>query len=240
MDKIPRIRLSREEYNQIIKLRENSEKRVLIIGDLHAPFIKYGYLEFAKEMESKYGTNITVFIGDIIDNHASSFHDSDPDGHGAGAELLRAKKEISYWYRAFPVAKVCYGNHCRIPYRKAFNAGISNSWIKTIDEVVETPNWEYSESFIIDDVLYTHGLGRQAHKRAQNDIISVVQGHYHSKSRIDFFVGESFKIWSMQIGCGIDRNSYAMAYAKHFDKPHINVGIVLDNGKLPIIEMMKL
>jgi hypothetical protein len=31
-----------------------------------------------------------------------------------------------------------------------------------------------------------------------------------------------------------------MAYSKHFDKMHINCGVVLENGTLPILEYQKL
>lgn len=239
----PRIRLNEEEYNLILQRRKENhdeENRVLIVGDLHAPFNKYGYLEFCQEMYYKYDCNKVVFIGDIIDMHFSSFHESDPDGLSAGAELLKAKQEIANWYKAFPIAKVCLGNHDLIPNRKAMTSGLSNSWIKTIDEVLETPNWEFSEEFEIDDVTYVHGTGRKARNRAKAELTSIVQGHYHSESYIEHFVGKQYSIFAMQVGCGIDRKSYAMAYGKHFNKPHINCGIILENGTLPILEYMKL
>jgi hypothetical protein len=31
-------------------------------------------------------------------------------------------------------------------------------------------------------------------------------------------VGRNFRIFGMQVGCGIDTTSYAAAYAKHFKK----------------------
>ena len=249
-----RPRLTEDEYQAVVKYRELKDRGqspritsdgmfsggVLVIGDLHSPFIKYGYLEFCQEIAKKYGTTRTVFIGDILDNHFSSFHETDPDGHSAGAELLKAKKEISFWYQAFPDADVMIGNHDLIPNRKAMSSGLSATWIKTIEEVLDTPNWRFTEELIIDDVLYTHGTGRKADRRAQKDLISVVQGHYHSESYIRNFVGEHFKIFAMQVGCGVDRRSYGMAYGRHFDKPHINCGLVLENGTLPILEMMKL
>lgn len=239
---VPRIRLNSEEYDLIMNLRKekDDENRVLVIGDLHEPFTKYGYLSFCQETYYKYKCNKVVFIGDIIDNHYSSFHETDPDGHSAKAELLKAKSEIAFWYKAFPKAKVCLGNHDLIPNRRAMNSGLSNSWIKTIDEVLETPDWEFSEEFIIDDVTYVHGTARKARKRAQAELTSIVQGHYHSESYIEHFVGKNYKIFAMQVGCGIDRKSYAMAYGRHFNKPHINCGVVLENGTLPILEYMKL
>jgi hypothetical protein len=80
----PRLRGNKlEAYNNLTK----KEKRILVIGDLHAPFTLDGYFEFCKEIYAKYYCNQVVFIGDIIDNHYSSFHSTDPDGIGGGDEL---------------------------------------------------------------------------------------------------------------------------------------------------------
>ena len=214
--------------------------RILVVGDLHAPFTREGYLEFCQEIYKKYNCNEVVFIGDLIDCHFSSFWSSDPDGHGAAEELRLAKQQIQKWYRVFPKASVCIGNHDLIPVRKAFNAGLSKLWIKPISEVLDTPNWVYEEEFYINEVLYTHGTARKANKRMHADLISVVQGHYHSESYVEYSVGKFKKMFAMQIGCGVDDKSYAMAYGKHFDKMHINCGVVLENGTLPILEYMKL
>ena len=51
----------------------NINKNILVIGDLHAPFIREGYLEFCKEIYLKYQCTDVVFIGDILDSHFSSF-----------------------------------------------------------------------------------------------------------------------------------------------------------------------
>lgn len=219
---------------------DSADKRVLVIGDLHAPFIRHGYLEFCQEIYNKYNCNTVVFIGDLIDNHYSSYHETDPDGFSAGAELQKAKADIGNWYKAFPKAKVCLGNHDAIPYRKAMTSGLSSSWIKTIDEVLDVPNWEFSEEFIIDGNLYCHGIGRKARMRAKSDLISVAQGHYHSESYVEHFVGKNYRIFALQVGCGVDDKAYAMAYGRHFNKMHINCGVVLENGELPILEFMKL
>ena len=44
----------------------------------------------------------------------------------------------------------------------------------------------------------------------------------------------------MQVGCGIDHDSYAMAYAKYGKKPAIGVGVILNNGQIPINLLMPL
>lgn len=241
MLKTKRPRLSESEYDIILKHR-NKKKRnnVLVIGDLHQPFTLDGYLEFCQKTYDKYDCGQVVFIGDIIDSHFSSYHETSPDGFGGAEELARAKAGIKKYYDVFPNAKVCIGNHDRIPNRKAFTGGISSSWIKTIDEVLETPNWEYGDSFVIDGVLYWHGDGMNIRTRGNSEAMSVVQGHLHSKSFYEVYVGEKTMRFVLQIGCGIDRHAYAMAYAKNFAKPQINAGVVMDNGRWAIIEHMNL
>jgi hypothetical protein len=57
---------------------------------------------------------------------------------------------------------------------------------------------------------------------------------------VEYFVGLKTKLFALQVGCGIDVKSYAFAYGKHFKKPIIGAAVVLNNGKLPIIELMDL
>jgi hypothetical protein len=68
-------------------------------------------------------------------------------------------------------------------------------------------------------------------------LASTVMGHYHSESYIVFNNGISNRLFAMQVGCGIDNKSYAMAYGKNFSTPHLNCGIVID-GKIPILDYM--
>ena len=99
----PRIKGNvKKAYENITK----KETRVLVIGDLHEPFCLDGYLKHCKEVYAIHNCNKVVFIGDVIDNHYSSFHESDPDGMGAGEELKKAIRKLGSWYRAFPNADV--------------------------------------------------------------------------------------------------------------------------------------
>lgn len=232
-----RPRLTKWEFNYIQQLKK--EERVLVIPDLHEPFTLKHYIEFVKDVQSKYNTNKTVFLGDIIDNHYSSYHESCPDGFGAGKELELSISKIKKWHKAFPNAFVCDGNHDLLIARKAFTAGLSNRWVKTLKEVLETPTWEYRDSWTFNNVLYRHGIGRQAFTKAKNENISVVQGHYHGQTYIRTVQNyDNSIIFAFQLGCGINKDSYAMAYGKNFDDPKINCGVILNDGRTPIIETM--
>ena len=219
--------------------KSKSGKNVLVIGDLHEPFCLDGYLEHCIETYNKYKCNEVVFIGDIIDNHASSYHETDPDGHSAGQELKMAIQRIKQWYSAFPKATVIIGNHDRLIMRKAYSSGLSKMWIKDYAEVLGTPGWNFTDSIEIDNVLYIHGEGGTARARVRRDLQSVVQGHLHSQAYIDWCVGAKFKLFGMQTGCGIDHRSYAMAYGKEGPKPAIACGVILQ-GEIPINIMMNL
>ena len=228
------------EYLNLKKLSKvEVKKNVLVIGDLHEPFCLDGYLEHCIETYNKYKCNEVVFIGDIIDNHASSYHETDPDGHSAGQELKMAIQRIKQWYSAFPKATVIIGNHDRLIMRKAYSSGLSKMWIKDYAEVLGTPGWNFTDSIEIDNVLYIHGEGGTARARVRRDLQSVVQGHLHSQAYIDWCVGAKFKLFGMQTGCGIDHRSYAMAYGKEGPKPAIACGVILQ-GEVPINIMMNL
>jgi len=224
---------------EVIINKSITGKNVLVIGDLHLPFSLDGYLEHCINTYKQYNCDEVVFIGDIIDNHASSYHESDPDGHSAGQELEQAIYETSKWYKAFPKATVIIGNHDRIIMRKAHSSGLSKRWIKDYADVLRTPGWNFTESIEIDDVLYIHGEGGTARNRVKSDLQSIVQGHLHTQCYTEWYVGSKFKIFGMQVGCGIDHKSYAMAYAKENKKPAIACGVVLQ-GKTPINIMMEL
>ena len=76
------------------------ERRILVIGDIHAPFVLDGYLEFCQETYARHNCNQVIYIGDILDNHYSSFHQTDPNGMSGGTELEYAIKE-----RGFPCCR---------------------------------------------------------------------------------------------------------------------------------------
>ena len=234
-----RPRLTPEEYNLILNHRKTTENRVLVIGDLHEPFCLDGYLEFCIDTYNKYQCNKVVFIGDVIDNHYSSYHETDADGMGGGQELELAISKLAEWYKAFPNAHVTIGNHDRLIMRKAQTSAVPKKWIKDYKEVLEVPNWEFVNRVVIDNVQYIHGEAGTAKVKCKADMMSTVQGHLHTQAYTEWFVGANFKVFGMQVGCGINHESYAMAYAKAGKKPVIGCGVVID-GKQAINVLMEL
>lgn len=223
-----------EALKQLVQEKSTNTQdinNVLIIGDIHEPFSKDGYLEFCVEQQKRFNCGTVVFIGDLIDNHAQSFHHTDADGLSAKQELELAVTKLEKWYQAFPNAVVTLGNHDRIVARKLFSIGISQRWMKPLGEVLNTPNWKFVEEFKHNNVSYIHGEAGTAMKRALTEMTSVVQGHLHTEGYTQLLNGG--KNFAMQVGCGIDFSSYAFAYAQRGKKPILSCGVVLDQS--PII-----
>ena len=218
--------------------KSKSGKNVLVIGDLHLPFCLDGYLEHCIKVYKKYNCDTVVFIGDILDLHFTSYHETSTEGYGATQEHDLSVEMLRKWYKAFPKAYVTIGNHDALIYRKAMSAGISKRWIQNYSQVLGTPGWEWVTDVVIDDVLYTHGT-TNAYTKTKQNLMSTVQGHLYSQAGIQFYVGAKSRIFGFQVGCGVDMKSYAMEYGRNFPKPVISCGVVIE-GLHPHLEVMDL
>ena len=110
--------------------------------------------------------------------------------------------------------------------RRAFSSSIPSVWIKSFNEVLGT-SWNWRERVEYDGVQYVHGEGGTARTKAKNDLQSTVQGHIHTQAYVEHFCGNTRSLWAMQVGCGLDRETYAAAYAKHYKKQAIGCGVVI-------------
>lgn len=227
--------ICKEEF-QKGSVNKGEKKRVLAIGDPHEPFAHAKYLDFVRQVYDEFGCDTVVFIGDVGDNHATSYHEHNPNGLSAGQELAKLQKKLKRWAEIFPTAYVCIGNHDEILFRKAVTHGLPNAAFKGLNEIYGTPDtWKWGLSWEIDNVLYQHGTGssgENAHKtRALKNRQSTVIGHVHSHGGVSYMASDKDLIFGMNVGCGIDIKSYAMLYGRDFaNRPTLGCGVVL-SGK---------
>jgi hypothetical protein len=224
---------------------KGKKENVLIIGDPHEPFTREGYMLHCREMQEKYECGTVVNIGDVVDNHYSSYHEADPDGLGAGDELDQAVVKVRQWHYLFPNAYVCIGNHDDIIRRQLYSNGISARWLKSMNEVLGTPTWKWGMEHEIYGVKYIHGTGttgaNAAYTRAMKAGQSVVMGHIHTEASVKWHVTKTHKVFGLITGCGVDDRTYAMAYAKNFPAKYIvSCAVVLEKGTVPIVLPMNL
>jgi len=220
--------------------------RVGIIGDTHIPYCLEGYMEFCKETFDSWGVDKVVHIGDLIDHHALSFHDSEPTLKSASGEMLDAREHLQPWYDTFPELTLIAGNHDKIPARQLTKIGMdSEVWMRPLEEVYYFPSgWKLTDGVEIDGVLYHHGDTSVGVNGFRNDakarMCNTVSGHAHGNAGVSATASHHRLVWGMATGCGVDNSTMAMVYGKHFkNKPIISCGIVID-GKLPVVEYLDL
>lgn len=220
--------------------RGGDPDNVLVIGDLHEPFCLKEYLAFCREIQERDNCGTVVFIGDVIDNHYTSYHESETQTFGPNEEFDVAKAKLQRWYKVFPEAYVTIGNHDRMVHRKAKSAGIAEQWVIDYSTALSTPGWRFVHEIMINGVNYVHGEGGTARSRMKTELCPQVQGHLHSQFYVEYAVGSRHKVFGMQVGCGIDRHAFAFAYGKNGPKPVIGCGTVTNKGKLPCLYPMEL
>lgn len=217
-----------------------------IIGDTHIPFELEGYLEHCVNMFDMWGVDIVVHVGDVIDNHAISYHEHDPNGMSDGDEILAAVPKLEKWVSAFPDMLWVTGNHDDLPYRKAMTHGLARKRMAdyaSIFEIDGLRDWKYQEEHIIDGIVFRHGMGatgKYGHRNAAEKMAcNVVQGHSHSVAGIEYIASQNQLIWGMAVGCGVDKNAYAAHYGRHMvSKPVISCAVIVEGT--PIVLPMDL
>jgi predicted phosphodiesterase len=219
--------------------------RVGIIGDSHEPYSLEGYKEWCADVFDQWDVDTIVHIGDLVDHHSLSFHDSEPMLHNVHGEYESAIEKLQGWYDLFPELTLIQGNHDLIPARQLRKLGMEPQiFMKPLKEIYGMPEgWKIEDSIVIDDVLYHHGetaggvngFRMDAQKRMQ----CTVSGHNHSNLGVSYTASDRELVWGMAVGCGVDNTSMAFAYGKHFkNKPIIGCGVVIDG--LPYVEAMDL
>ena len=88
-------------------------KRVLIISDTHIPYHVKELIPFLTELKKIVKPDKVIHIGDELDKHAMSFHDSDPDLPSAGDELKLSIPVIKQLEKMYPKMDLLDSNHRR-------------------------------------------------------------------------------------------------------------------------------
>ncbi len=220
-------------------------KRVLFISDTHIPYSVPGYLEFLKDLKEKFKPEIVIHGGDEIDYHAISFHDSVAELFSAGYELDKAIIEIQEGlHKLFPKMYLLESNHGSLIFRRLKHAGIPIRVLKPLNELYETPLWEWHEHILLktnQGRVYTcHGKSGIAGALMKLMGCSTIEFHFHTMMHITYFTTLFGLKFSAHGGCLADRDSMAMAYAKNNLAQFSNGTIGLKANGEPVIFPFKL
>lgn len=214
-----------------------------IIGDTHCPGMRKGYVPFLQRTFDAWGVDKVVHIGDLVDWNSISYHEKHPSNSNAYREYKQAKKQVAKIAEAFPKVDWMIGNHDALTQRQATTAGIPLDCLKDYADLWEV-DWTVHPRFyklLLDDVLYCHGdtgPGGQhsAYKHAVNNFKSTVQGHHHANGGVKYYTNEKFRVFGMDVGCGVDYKLLQFEYGRKFPrKPVLGCGVVV-NGKQAYFE----
>lgn len=212
-------------------------KRVLIISDCHIPYSIKGYVRFLAYLKEKFKPEIVINIGDEIDAHAMSFHDSDVDLFSAGHELDRAIIEIQEGlHKLFPEMILLESNHGSMVLRRAKHHGLPVRTLKPLPELYETPKWSWHEDILLKTdrgrVYLCHGKSGAYGRLPKEMGASTIQGHFHGKFEITYHRSVLSTRYSMFVGCLADSESLAMAYGRNnVGIPILGCGGIRSNGE---------
>lgn len=218
------------------------EKSILVISDLHAPYMHPDAVRFLKAVKKKYKPTRVILSGDEVDYHAISFHDSDPDLPNAGKELELAIKALKPVYKMFPKASILESNHGSLVLRQALANGLPQAVLKSYRDSIQAPKgWNWYFDLVVKtklgSVYFHHSKGVSAKKNSQGMGMSFVQGHHHETFEISYWGNPNALLFGMTVGCLVNTKSLAMAYNKNnLKRPVLGVGGIY-NG-VPWLEPM--
>lgn len=216
--------------------------RVLVIGDLHCPADLDQYRKHVCKVRSKWKTNRTVFIGDIVDGHRWGRWDPTHDAPDSESEYKQTLQRVKWWHQNFKDSTVVIGNHDERSVRQARSAGIPDGLIKNYNDAWKTPTWKWVDTVDIDSVRYFHGEGFSGKYPHVNAALahnqSICMGHIHSVAAIQWVQRpNNFRFFGMCVGSGIDQDHPALRYASRSpSKSIISCGVVIDGT--PYLEVM--
>lgn len=224
---------------------EHDNSRILLISDLHIPYHHQDAIDFLKHLKDKYNPTRVICLGDEVDGHALSFHDSDPDLPSAGDEIRQALPVIAELFKIFPKMDILESNHGSLVWRKAKVFGIPKHYIKSYNEVLGVDSgWKWSFDLTVDlpngqKCYMHHGKTSNIIQLSQQMGMNATQGHYHETFKIDYWGNSTGLYWGMQCGCLIDDDKLAFNYNNvNIKRPIIGTGLIIDS--MPVLEPMRL
>jgi hypothetical protein len=218
-------------------------KSILVISDLHCPYQHPDMPAFLRAVKDKYKPDTIVCIGDEVDFHDTSFHDSNPDLDSAGVELDKAIQHLTPIYKLFPKCMVVESNHGSMVLRKALVGKIPKKAIKSYNDILDAPKgWKWVFDVTIQTplgpVYFCHGKTQTAGKLASQYGMSTVQGHFHEKAQITYISTPDKLMFDAHTGCLADDNSLALGYNKVNPKRPIVSLLVIENGIPHLVPMV--
>jgi predicted phosphodiesterase len=213
---------------------KSKNQRVLVIPDMHQPYAHPDTWKFLTAVKRKYKPDRVICLGDEIDHHALSYHESDPDLDSAGPELEKAIRLLTPIYKLFPNVDVLESNHGSLVYRKAKTAGIPRRLLINYRDALKAPkgwHWHFDLVIKLSDgklCYFHHGKTSAQGRLSQRQSMCSVQGHFHSKFHVTYWANSLDLYWDVHSGCLADMKSLAQEYGRNsLEKGIVGVTMII-------------
>ena len=126
----------RPRLNKFVYDFINHHKRSNVIGiisDTHYPFAHKAHLNFLYETFNKFQVNRVVHIGDLVDGHSWSYHESANGAVSPSKESELAQKDIDKLFKTFGSGDLVMGNHDLLISRKDQTHNIPMKYLNSVD-----------------------------------------------------------------------------------------------------------
>lgn len=218
----------------------------LVIPDTQIPFEHRNGLRWLRSVARFYRIQPDNIwhCGDECDLLFASQYPKDPNiPMSATHELKRTREVIAEWGAVFPKMKIAISNHGLRWVRKATAAEIPSELLRQYSDIIGAPKgWRWAYEWKSDTkhpFRMIHGMGysgKDGHRNAALDAgMSTVIGHLHSHAGINHIATGGQRIWGMNVGCLIDKESFAFAYGRESRfKPVLGCGLIFEDGRTPV------
>lgn len=241
--------VNNKKSSEVFSVRKEDKgednSRVLLISDMHIPYHHPDLIAFLSHLKEKYEPTRVICLGDELDKHALSYHDSDPDLPSAGDELRKSLPVVAELFKLFPTMDIIESNHGSLVWRKAKTFGIPKHYIKSYNDVLGVDGgWKWSFDLTItlpngQKCYIHHGKSSDVIKLSQQMGMCAIQGHYHESFKVDYWGNPNGLFWAMQCGCLVDDDALAFSYNNvNIKRPVIGTGLIIDSQ--PVLEPMLL
>jgi hypothetical protein len=195
---------------------------ILFISDDQSPYghkDRFDFVWSLKHYLEPYGKVKVVHLGDETDQHYNSNYTKKLKLHGPTEEESATQLDLDQWEACFPDLDLVMSNHTARIYKKAEEAGITDRWLRTLNEAYDKPNWTWHRELNLyssgQRININHGEKSSAYKIAQLLGCTVVQGHRHSEFYIQAFNNGEKTYYGVQAGSLIDPTSPAFEYGRN-------------------------
>jgi len=213
-------------------------ERILVIGDTHFPATHPDYVAFLVAVRDAYKLDSTLHVGDVVDFHAISYHETDTELPTAAEELRIARECLASLAAEFPEMHITQGNHDNLPQRRLQTHGLPQAFLPGFNTLFNTPEtWHWHTGFVKFflkcgmPVVMQHGIASSLTAGANKlRTASLIQGHHHYTSGVAWQSAADWRLFFLSVGCGVDPDHLGMAYAGSsvLKIPALGCGVVVD------------